>query len=173
MWIMLLTFLFTFFAFFSVCPEPSKPCKAHAFFPQRVSNHCQSLRRTFSEISTKFDAAVPTSDPSQSRIKSDTRLHIKGRKNQHVLPAACSFVHWLPRYATNIVYLSITLLQLLYRWQHQFRKLWITPPRKYYWKYVPVTVFILYVTRSENTVNLLNTLKINMHCGIPQELHGT
>jgi hypothetical protein len=37
---------------------------AHAFFPERLSNHCQGLRLTFSNICTKFDA-VPLSDPSQ------------------------------------------------------------------------------------------------------------
>jgi hypothetical protein len=36
-------------------------CMAHAFFPERLSNHCQGLRCTFSEIYTKFDA-VPLSD---------------------------------------------------------------------------------------------------------------
>jgi hypothetical protein len=32
------------------------PCTAHAFFPERLSNHCQGIRRNFSEISTKCDA---------------------------------------------------------------------------------------------------------------------
>jgi hypothetical protein len=40
-------------------PEPSMPfkhpCTAHAFFPERLSNHCQGLRHTFSGICTKFD----------------------------------------------------------------------------------------------------------------------
>jgi hypothetical protein len=43
---------------FSVCPEPIIPSKhsstAHAFFPERLSNHCQSLRLTFPEIFTNF-----------------------------------------------------------------------------------------------------------------------
>jgi hypothetical protein len=32
------------------------PCAAHAFFPERLSNHCQRSHRHFSEICTKFDA---------------------------------------------------------------------------------------------------------------------
>jgi hypothetical protein len=31
-------------------------CKAHAFFPKCLSNHCQSLHHTFSQICTKSDA---------------------------------------------------------------------------------------------------------------------
>jgi hypothetical protein len=34
-------------------------------------------------------------------------------------------LYWLPRYARPIVYPCIALLQLLYRRQHQSRKLWI------------------------------------------------
>jgi hypothetical protein len=41
-------------------PEPSMPfkhpCTDHAFFPERLSNHCHGLRHTFSEICTTFDA---------------------------------------------------------------------------------------------------------------------
>jgi hypothetical protein len=48
----------------------------------------------------------------------------KDVKNQYIRPAAQNFVHWLPRYASTIIYCCITLLQLLYRWQHQYRKLW-------------------------------------------------
>jgi hypothetical protein len=72
---------------------------------------------------TKFDA-LPLSDPSRNRIKPDTRLQIKGRKNHHVHPAAWNVVHWLPGYVSTIIYRCIALLQLLYKWQHQSRKLW-------------------------------------------------
>jgi hypothetical protein len=43
----------------------------------------------------------------------------------HVHPSSSNSVHWLPRYASTIIYSCIALLQLLYRWQHQSRKLWI------------------------------------------------
>jgi hypothetical protein len=37
---------------YSVCPEPclsfEYSCMAHSFFPERLSNHCQGLRRTVS-----------------------------------------------------------------------------------------------------------------------------
>jgi hypothetical protein len=48
---MLLTLFFTCLAFFSL-----REFGVHALFPKRLSNHCQGLRRTFSEICTKFDA---------------------------------------------------------------------------------------------------------------------
>jgi hypothetical protein len=55
------------------------PCTAHAFFPERLSNHFQGLRRTFSEICAKCDA-VPLSDPSRNHIRPDIRFQINGRK---------------------------------------------------------------------------------------------
>jgi hypothetical protein len=48
-------------------------------FPERLYNHCQGLRLISSEKCTKFDA-VPLSDPSPNRIRPDTRLEMKGRK---------------------------------------------------------------------------------------------
>jgi hypothetical protein len=68
--------------------------------------------------------AVPLSDPSQNCIGLDTRLQIKGRKNCHIHLAAWNVVHWLPRYASTIVYHCI-VLQPLYRWQHKPQTLWI------------------------------------------------
>jgi hypothetical protein len=55
------------------------------------------------------------SDPLWYSIRPDTRLQTKGCKNRHVHPAAWNFVHWL------------ALLQLLYRWQYQYRRLWMQP----------------------------------------------
>jgi hypothetical protein len=70
--------LFRFF--FSVCTEPiipfKHPCSARTFFPERLSNHCQDLSRTFSEICTKFDA-VRLSDPSRNHIGPEARLQMK------------------------------------------------------------------------------------------------
>jgi hypothetical protein len=51
-------------------------------------------------------------------------IHVK---NHHVHLTTWNFVHWLPRYASTITYFCIALLQLLYRQQHQSRKLWIHP----------------------------------------------
>jgi hypothetical protein len=59
------------------------PCRAHAFFPEPLSNYCQGLSRTFSEICTKF-YALPLSDPSINRIGPDIRLQKKGFKHQPV-----------------------------------------------------------------------------------------
>jgi hypothetical protein len=78
------------------------PCMAHAFFPEHLSDHCQGIRRTFSEICTKFDA-VPLPDASRNHIRLGTGLLIKeGQKNQHVHPVAWNFVHWLPKYANTV-----------------------------------------------------------------------
>jgi hypothetical protein len=48
---------------FSVSVSLNFPCTAHTLFPERLSNHWQGLRRTFSEICSKSDA-VPSSDLS-------------------------------------------------------------------------------------------------------------
>jgi hypothetical protein len=96
---------------------------AHASSP----NACliiASVSITFlSEICTRF-VAHSLWGPSRNRIRPDTRLQMKGRKNQHVHSAVWNYVHWLPRYA-SIIYRCIALLQLLHRRQHQYRKLWI------------------------------------------------
>jgi hypothetical protein len=63
------------------------PCTAHASFPERLSNHRQGLRRTFSEIFTNSDA-VPFWGSSRNRIRPDTRLQIKGRKKS-ARPTSC------------------------------------------------------------------------------------
>jgi hypothetical protein len=52
-----------------------------------LSNQCQGLRCTFSEICTKFDA-IPLSNPSRNRIRPNMRLQIKRRKQSHIHPAA-------------------------------------------------------------------------------------
>jgi hypothetical protein len=54
--------------FFLVSVNLDFVCMAHAFFPGCLSNHCQGLRNTFSQICTKFDA-VPLLDPSQNYIR--------------------------------------------------------------------------------------------------------
>jgi hypothetical protein len=55
------------------------PCTAHAFFPERLSNHCQGLRSTLYETCTKSDA-ISFSDPPLNRFRPDTRLQIKELK---------------------------------------------------------------------------------------------
>jgi hypothetical protein len=52
------------------------PCTAHAFFPERLSNHCQGRRRTNFEICTESDAAL-MSGSSRNRNRPDTRLKLK------------------------------------------------------------------------------------------------
>jgi hypothetical protein len=101
------------------------PCTARAFFPERLTNHCQGVRHTLFEIYTKCDAQL-LSDPSRNRVRPDTRLQIKWRKKSAHQPSGANFVHWLPRHASTNTYRYITLLQQLYRWRHQSRKLWIS-----------------------------------------------
>jgi hypothetical protein len=113
---MLFTSLFTYLDFFSL-GEFVRTVYGSCYL-------CQGLRHIFSEICTKFEA-VPLSDPSRNRMRPDTRFQIKGRKYQHLDSAAWNLVHRLPGYASTIICSCIALLQMLYRWQHQSRKLWI------------------------------------------------
>jgi hypothetical protein len=119
---MVLTLLFTCLAF-SVCPKLSTSfkhlCTTQAFFPKCLSNHCQRLCHTFFEIYTKFDAHSLL-DPTHKAWYTTPKL--KDLKNQHVHPAAWNVVHLFPTFASIIIYRCITLLQLLYRWQHQSQK---------------------------------------------------
>jgi hypothetical protein len=81
---------------FSVSVSSDFPCTANAFFPGRLSNHCQRLRRTPYEICTKFDA-VSLSDPSRNHISPDTRLEIKGRKKSARPPSCVKFCTLTPK----------------------------------------------------------------------------
>jgi hypothetical protein len=72
------------------------PCRAHAFFTERLSNQRQSLRRTVSEICTKCDA-VPLSDPSRNGVRPDTRLQIRGLKNSARPPSCVKFCTLSPK----------------------------------------------------------------------------
>jgi hypothetical protein len=67
-----LNFVFYLLAFFSVSVGLDTPYTTHAFFPERLSNHCQDLCPTYSEIFTKFDA-VPLSDLSRKHMKHTTQ----------------------------------------------------------------------------------------------------
>jgi hypothetical protein len=81
---------------FSVSVSLGFPCTAHAFFPERVSNHCQGLRRTFTQICTKLDA-VPLPDPPWNRIRPHTRLQIKGRKTSARPPSCVKYCILTPK----------------------------------------------------------------------------
>jgi hypothetical protein len=80
-----LDFAFSPVSPFSVSVSLDFACAAHAIFPERLSNHCQGLCGTSSEICTKFDA-VPLPDPQRNRIRPDIQLQIKGRKNYPIYP---------------------------------------------------------------------------------------
>jgi hypothetical protein len=71
-------------------------CTAHAFFPGRLSNHCQGLCGAISKICRKFDP-VPLSDPSRNRIRPETRLQIKGRKKSARPPSCVKFCTLTPK----------------------------------------------------------------------------
>jgi hypothetical protein len=107
-------FVFTCLAF-SCLGEFGLSCTAHAFFPKRLSNHYQGLNRILSQIFMKFNA-VPFLDPSWNHIRSDIRLQVKVRKNQHIHSAAWNVVHWLSRCASTTMYHCIALTRPLYRW---------------------------------------------------------
>jgi hypothetical protein len=98
-------------------------CTSHDFFPELLSNHFKSLRHTFPRFAQNL---MDTRCRIHRKISSgQIRLEIKGYVDHHVQPAAWNFVYWPPRYANSIICRCISLLQLLYRWQHRFRKLWI------------------------------------------------
>jgi hypothetical protein len=90
------------------------PCTAHAFFPERLSNHCQGLHHTFSEICTKCCPFVGSIAKSH---QANTQLQTKDVKNQYPYPTAWNFVHCLPGCTTTIIYRCIAL-KLLYRWKN-------------------------------------------------------
>jgi hypothetical protein len=66
------------------------PCTACAFFPERLSSHCQGHHLTFSKICTKFYAHL-LSDPLWNRIRPDTQLQIKGCKKSAHHPTVWNF----------------------------------------------------------------------------------
>jgi hypothetical protein len=120
---MFLTLPVTCLAFFSVSVRLDFPCTAHAFFLERLSNHCQGLHRTSSETARNLMLFLCRihHEIASGQI---TRLQIKWCENQQIQPAKWNLVHLLPRYVNTIIYRYIALLQLLYWWQHQSRKLW-------------------------------------------------
>jgi hypothetical protein len=76
---------------------------AHAISPERLSNHCQGLRRTFPRFAQNL-----MSFPFQNRMRPDTRLQIKWRKDAVHPPSCVKFCTLTP----NILW-------------HQSRKSWI------------------------------------------------
>jgi hypothetical protein len=76
---------------FPVSVTADIPCTAHAFFHERLYNHCQRLRLTFPEICTKSDL-VPLSDQLRNRIRPVTRLQIKGCKKS-ARPPRCEILY--------------------------------------------------------------------------------
>jgi hypothetical protein len=71
---------------FSVSVSLDFPCMAHTLFPERLPDHCQGLRRTFSRICTKLSCTLAVG------YRPVTSLQIKGRKKQHVHLAEWNFV---------------------------------------------------------------------------------
>jgi hypothetical protein len=109
---------------FSILASLDFPCMAHASFPKCLSIHCQGLHHTFPRFAQNwmlFPCQIHH-EVASGRIHDSTSKDVK---NQDFHPAAWNFVHCLPIYASTIVHRCIVLLQLLYRWQHQSRKLWI------------------------------------------------
>jgi hypothetical protein len=63
------------------------PCTPNAILPKHLSDHCQGLRPTFSETSTKSEA-VPLLHPLENHIRPDIQFQIKGHTNRHIHQAA-------------------------------------------------------------------------------------
>jgi hypothetical protein len=111
---MLLTLLFIRLAFFGLS-EFVLSVYGSCFLPRMHT--CLIIDRVyvaaFLEIFTKADA-VFLSDQFWNRIKPDTKLQIKGHKKLAHPPSYVKFCTLTP---------NITLLQMLYRWKLQSRKL--------------------------------------------------
>jgi hypothetical protein len=73
-----------------ILSSPKFRVKSHAFFLKRLSNHCQGLHCSFSEICIK-SYAVHLSDPIQRHTRQDTRLQAKERKKSTHPPTCVKF----------------------------------------------------------------------------------
>jgi hypothetical protein len=110
-------------AFPWLCSSPVSPvsvsvnlnflCMAHAFFPEHLSIHYQGLSHFSRDLhkiwSCSFVVSIAKSHDSKWKDLKNQKFRI--------------FLHRLPRYASIIIYCCIVLLQLLYIFQHQSRKL--------------------------------------------------
>jgi hypothetical protein len=94
----------------------------HAFFLERLYNHCQGLSRTLSVICTRFNVILCR---IHCRITSG---QIRDSKQKNVKISMSIQLHEI-LYSQDmlvlIIYCCIALLQLLYRWHHQSQKLWM------------------------------------------------
>jgi hypothetical protein len=95
-------------------PEPSMPlkhlCRAHDFFLEHLSNHCQSLHCTFSQALHKIWCTLAVRSIVKYHRARYTWLQIKERKKSASLPSCVKFLYTrLSRYVSTI----------------QSRKLWI------------------------------------------------
>jgi hypothetical protein len=102
--------------FSPACPEPRMPCC--------LTTVSVSIALFSSQICTKFDAVL-LSDPSRNHIRPDTRLQLKGKDQAHPLSfvKCCTLTHKIHQYVLSTTVTSF-YYKLLYRWQHQSRKLW-------------------------------------------------
>jgi hypothetical protein len=89
---------------------------------------------------------IPSRNIKNSHQARHTTLN-KRLQNHHVQSCVGGVVYWLPRYASTNFYCGI-VPQLVYRWQHQSRELWIVvgTPRTA----IQPTCFCSYKTRSSS-----------------------
>jgi hypothetical protein len=101
----------------STSPSSTKFLRRDVQKPEAV----QSLR-TLAGTKLPRNSNEPRTAPSRScnGIRPDKQLQIKGHKYLNK-----NSVQWIPSYANTIICHHIVLLQLLYKWQHQSRELWI------------------------------------------------
>jgi hypothetical protein len=123
---MLLTLLFTCFAFFSVSVSLDFPCMAHAFFTERLSKLCQGVRR-FPPPPPQDLHTVLCCSFVRSIMKLHQARYTTPNKRTYKISMSTQLHEILYTDSQDILYCCIALLQLLYRWQHQSLKLWRTP----------------------------------------------
>jgi hypothetical protein len=120
-------------------------------FPECLTNHCRGPDPLFPRFAQNL-----ISHSLVFFVGSIAKSHeIKGLKKSARPPSCVKFIHWLPRYASAIIYHWIALLQLLYRWQHPSQKLW-KPTHGNSWLYMIVVMFALMLVLYFTELILIN-----------------
>ena len=85
-----------------------------ALFP-RLSQNLMHTRCSFPWSIVKI---------ATGHLHDSKQMHVK---TAHIHPATCNLAHWLTRHGSPTIHRCFALPQLLYRWWHQFGKLWVSP----------------------------------------------
>jgi hypothetical protein len=129
---MLWTLPFTCFAFFSLFWTEQAihaPVYGSWFLPRMLVRSCALFTR-FAHNLMLFLCRI-------HREIASGQIHDSKRKDVKISTSTQprDILYWLPRYASTVIYRCIPLPQLLYRWKHQSRKLWMPHRNNFILKY--------------------------------------